>query len=75
LKYNHIFAALKLKRTNTNGEEIERPTDTGDYGVHRAQEQRQTGYFQVYNHQKQEKYAGKIRAEEVQSDPEANDDS
>jgi hypothetical protein len=75
LKYNHIFAALKIKRIFTNGEEIERPTDTGDYGVHRTQEQRNAGYFQVYYHQEQEKYAGEIRAEEVQPDPEANDSS
>jgi hypothetical protein len=75
LKYNHIFAALKLKRGQTNGEEIERPTDTGDYGVYGAQKQRHAGYFQVYHYQKQEKYAGTVGTEEVQPDPEAHDGS
>jgi hypothetical protein len=65
LKYNHIFAALKFKRGQSNGEEIERSKDSGDYGVHGAQKQRPPGHFQVYHYEKQEKHAGEIGAEEV----------
>jgi len=72
LKYNHIFAAQKLKGAFNNGEENERSKDTGYYGVYRTQKQRQAGYFQVYNHQKQEKYAGKTGTEEIQSNPETS---
>jgi hypothetical protein len=62
----NTFNQLKIKTDNGK----KRKPCTGNFGMHRAQEQWSTWHKPLYHHKKQEEQPGKVGVEKIQPDPE-----